>query len=69
MKHLGSLSSSSARASFSASLTVYVLPASAYPRIDVKGVILWILWIRWAQGLCDNSREAGRNNRETDMIG
>ena len=42
MKTFGSLSSSSAKASFNASLTVYVFDESAYPRIDVNdGVILW----------------------------
>lgn len=69
MNIFGSLSSSSAKASFSASLTVYVLPESAYPLIDVKagGVILWMRdW--YAQGLCDRSREAGLNNLETDIM-
>lgn len=69
MKTLGSSSSSSAKASFSASLTVYVFAESAYPLIDVKagGVILWMRdW--YAHGLCESSREAGLNNLETDIL-
>lgn len=71
MKHLGSLSSSSASASLSASLTVYSLPPLAYVRIgvneagaNVRGAERKVDGI----GRCDSSLEAGLNRREADIL-
>lgn len=48
---------------------MYVFPASAYPRIDVKAGA-GILWTgaRYATGLCDNSLVAGLSILEADML-
>lgn len=67
MKTFGSLSSSSAKASFRASLTVYVFPASAYPLIEVKAGVILCTGALIVAGLC-NRRAAGLNNLDADMV-